>query len=122
MLAWGWDSYREEYYYGRGLYAFTAADSPYDLPIYLNLFKAERHDSVIFVLSFFDLLNSYPEFNFGECLLDSAHDAYAIYELLHHYDISAIIDLVNGPYFPSCSAFLCPPWHPLRFEPGYRSY
>ena len=91
--SWGWDSYREEYYYGRGLFAFTAADSPYDLPIYLNIFKAQRHDSVAFVLSFFDLLNSYPEFNFGECLLDSAHDAYAIYELLHHYDISAIIDL-----------------------------
>lgn len=91
--SWGWDSYREEYYYGRGLYAFSAADSPYDLPVYLLFHKAERHDSITFVSSFFDLLHCYPEFKFEECLLDSAHDAYAIYQLLHHYDMSAVIDL-----------------------------
>jgi hypothetical protein len=27
---WGWDSYRERYYYGRTLYMFCAADSPYN--------------------------------------------------------------------------------------------
>jgi len=91
--SWGWDSYREEYYYGRGLYAFSAADSPYDLPVYLLFHKAERHDSVAFVPSFFDFMHLYPEFRFEECLLDSAHDAYAIYELLHHFDMSAVIDL-----------------------------
>jgi len=91
--SWEWDSYREEYYYGRGIYAFSAADSPYDLPLYLLFHKARRHDSVVFVTSFFDLMHIYPEFKFEECLLDSAHDAYAIYELLHHYDISAVIDL-----------------------------
>lgn len=91
--SWGWDSYREEYYFGRSLYAFTAADSPYDLPIYLIFHKARRHDSVAFVPSFFDLLHSYPEFRFDEGLLDSAHDAYPIYELFHHHDLSAVIDL-----------------------------
>lgn len=91
--SWGWDSYREEYYYGRGLYAFSAADSLYDLPVFLLLHKAERHDAVAFVPSFFDLLRCYPEFRFEECLLDSAHDAYAIYKLLNHHDMSAVIDL-----------------------------
>jgi hypothetical protein len=91
--SWGWDSYREEYFYGRSLYAFTAADSPYDLPVYLCLHKAQRHDSVAFVYSLFDLLQLYPEFSFSECLLDSAHDAYPIYELLHHFGIAAVIDL-----------------------------
>lgn len=38
-------------------------------------------------------MHIYREFKFEECILDSAHDAYAIYELLHHYDISAVIDL-----------------------------
>lgn len=91
--SWGWDSYREQYYYGRTLYAFTAADSPYDLPVYLNFFKAYRHDSLAFVYSFFDFIQLNPEFKLAQCLLDSAHDAYAIYKLLHHYDIAAFIDL-----------------------------
>lgn len=91
--SWGWDSYREEYYYGRSLYAFTAADSPYDLPVYLNFFKASRHDSMAFVYSFFDFKLLFPQFTLKECMLDSAHDAYAIYRLLHHYDVAAFIDL-----------------------------
>lgn len=92
---WGWDSYREEYYYGRSLYAFTATNSPYDLPVYLYLHKANRHDSIAFVYSFFDALQLYPEFNFSECILDSAHDAYPIYQLLHTNNVTAIIDLNN---------------------------
>jgi len=91
--SWGWDSYREEYYYGRTLYAFTAVDSPYDLPVYLNFFKAYRHDSMAFVYSFLDFKQLFPEFTLRECMLDSAHDAYAIYRLLHHYDVAAFIDL-----------------------------
>jgi len=90
---WGWDSYREEFFFGRSLYAFTAADSPHDLPIYLHLNKASRHDSVLLVHSFFDFLQQYPEFSVSECVLDSAHDAYAIYELLEHHHVSAVIDL-----------------------------
>ena len=90
---WGWDSYREQYFYGRSLYAFTASDSPYDLPIYLSLHKASRHDSVAFVISFFEMLKLYPQFSFDKCILDSAHDAYPIYQLLHHYDMAALIDL-----------------------------
>ncbi|MBA9083707.1 hypothetical protein FHR92_000150 [Fontibacillus solani] len=37
---WGWDSYREKYFYGRTLYMFTAAESPYNLPVYPRLFRA----------------------------------------------------------------------------------
>jgi hypothetical protein len=43
---WGWDSYRERYYYGRTLYMFCAADRPYNLPIYPRLFRASQHDTV----------------------------------------------------------------------------
>lgn len=90
---WGWDSYREEFFFGRSLYAFTAADSPHDLPVYLHLNKASRHDSVLWVHSFFDFLQQYPQFSVSECVLDSAHDAYAIYELLDRHQVSAVIDL-----------------------------
>jgi len=106
--SWGWDSYREKYYFGRTLYAFTAADSPYDLPVYLNFFKAYRHDSLCFVYSLHDFLQQYPEFKLKECLLDSAHDAYAIYNLLNHHDVSALIDL-NPDSKPTMThaQFLC---------------
>jgi hypothetical protein len=32
---WGWDSYREQWFYGDTLFCITASDSPYDLPVYL---------------------------------------------------------------------------------------
>lgn len=45
------------------------------------------------VHSFLELLKQYPEFTVSECLLDSAHDALPIYQLLNHYNVSAVIDL-----------------------------
>lgn len=49
---WGWDSYREQWFFGSTLYGITASDSPYDLPIYLKNVQASRHDgiSTIFAL------------------------------------------------------------------------
>ena len=90
---WGWDSSREKYYYGRNLFMVAASDSPYNLPIYPRLYRASKHDSVLFVSTFHELLHWYPDWKFGEAILDSALDAYAIYEMLEHYDVSAIIDL-----------------------------
>jgi len=123
---WGWDSYREQYYFGRTIYAFTAADSPYDLPLYLNFFKASRHDSLAFVYSFFDLKQLYPEFTLAECLLDAAHDAYSIYNLLHRHEVAAFIDLnprTEGRCFHqgSCSFTsegipLCPAGHIMAYH------
>lgn len=126
--SWGWDSYREEHYYGRSLYAFSAADSPYDLPLFLLFHKAERHDAVAFIPSFFDLMRCYPEFRFEDCLLDSAHDAYAIYRLLHHHDVCAVIDLnqrkagvfsCEGEFtFNEAGLPLCPAGHVMAYH-GY---
>lgn len=71
----------------------TASDSPYDLPIYPRLYRASKHDSVLFVSTFHELQHWYSDWKFGEVILDSALDAFPIYEMLEHYDISAIIDL-----------------------------
>ncbi|WP_408010524.1 DDE transposase [Pseudalkalibacillus sp. A8] len=90
---YGWDSSREKYYYGRSLFMITASDSPYDLPIYPRMYRASKHDSVLFISTFHELLYWYPNWKIGECILDSALDAYPIYEMLEHYDVSAIIDL-----------------------------
>ncbi|WP_096181371.1 DDE transposase [Effusibacillus lacus] len=90
---WGWDSYREKYYYGRTLYMFCAADSPYDLPVYPRLFRASWHDSVSWICGYRELRHWYPDWKVGEAILDSAHDALPIYTMLEHDDVSAIIDL-----------------------------
>lgn len=90
---YGWDSSREKYYYGRSLFMVAASDSPYDLPIYPRLYRASKHDSVLFVSTFHELRHWYPNWKFGEAILDSALDAYPIYDMLEHYDVSAIIDL-----------------------------
>jgi hypothetical protein len=89
----GWDSSREKYYYGRNLFMISASESPYDLPIYPKLYRASKHDSVLWVSTFHELLHWYPNWKIGESMLDSAFDAYPIYEMLERYDVSAIIDL-----------------------------
>lgn len=90
---YGWDSSREKYYFGRNLFMVSAAESPYDLPIYPRMYRASKHDSVLLVSTYHELLYWYPEWKIGESILDSAFDAFPIYEMLEHYDVSAIIDL-----------------------------
>jgi hypothetical protein len=45
------------------------------------------------VSTFHELKHWYPDWTIGEVTLDSALDAYPIYNLLEHHDVSAIIDL-----------------------------
>lgn len=90
---WGWDSHREKYVFGYSNYTFTAADSPYDLPIFSALAQAARHDSVTHTVTLNQMLILYPELNISKDILDSAHDNYATYELLEHFDIESFIDL-----------------------------
>ena len=89
--SWGWDSYREEYFWGRSLYEFVASDSPYDLPVYFMLAAAQRHDSILCVSALDRARKFYPEFSFSELSLDAAHDAYPIYCLLDSWNITPII-------------------------------
>ncbi|WBL16936.1 MULTISPECIES: hypothetical protein [Sutcliffiella] len=90
---WGWDSSIEKYYFGRNLFMITASDSPYNLPIYPRMYQASKHDSVLFVSTYHELLHWYLDWKFSEVILDSAFDAFPIYQMLEHYDVSAIIDL-----------------------------
>ena len=62
---WGWDSYRERYYYGRTLYMFCAADSPYNLPVYPRLFRASQHDTVSWICGYRELASLVPAMEAG---------------------------------------------------------
>lgn len=90
---WGWDSHREIYVYGRSLYELIAPDSPYDLPVFLKMTQAQRHDSVSGVVTLHEARKLYDDYCFNEFSGDSAHDAYPIYRLLDHWDMGAIIAL-----------------------------
>lgn len=89
----GWDSSRGKYFYGYHLYMLTTSDSPYDLPLYPRLHPASRHDSVSLVTSSIEFSQRNNLGTIDKILLDAAHDAEAIYELLEHQNIEPFIDL-----------------------------
>lgn len=89
----GWDSSREKYYNGYSLYMISACDSFYDLPLYPRLHPASRHDSVCFVTGSIEFAQRFSLGTINKFLLDAAHDAEAIYELLEHQGVEAFIDL-----------------------------
>jgi hypothetical protein len=90
---WGWDSFRQRYFYGHLLYELTSVAGVYDLPVYLRFAQAQRHDAVMGVVSLAEFRQVYPHLGIGRFLGDSAHDAYAFYELLHYWHVEPFIDL-----------------------------
>lgn len=89
----GWDSSRERYYNGYSLYMLCASDSPHDLPLYPKLQPASRHDSVSLVISSHEFHQRWELGSIDKMLLDAAHDAQAIYEMLAQHEVEPFIDL-----------------------------
>lgn len=89
----GWDSHREKYFNGYHLYMMNACDSPYDLPLYPRLNPASNHDAVNFVVSWTEFSQRFNLGAIDKMLLDAAHDAEAIYQLIDHKNVEPIIDL-----------------------------
>ncbi|MGV8145348.1 MAG: transposase [Alkaliphilus sp.] len=89
----GWDSSREKFFNGYHLYMLSASASYYDLPLYPRLNPASRHDSISLLASLDEFLQRSTLPAIDRILLDSAHDAMAIYELLKHLSIEPFIDL-----------------------------
>lgn len=90
---WGWDSHNEIYFFGRTFYPLTATHSLYDLPIFLTVGQASRHDSVQAVIALTLFRDLHPNLKINRALWDSAQDVYAFYELHHLYNIEPFIDL-----------------------------
>lgn len=90
---WGWDSYREQWFFGNTLFNVTASDSPYDLPIYIKMVQASRHDSITTVFALHDIHRLFPNLHFDNFVADGAMDNYPTYDLLKHYDILPFISL-----------------------------
>jgi len=89
----GWDSLWDCYYFGYNLYVLVDSASCSDLPVFPLFHPASRHDSHAFVYSFFTMKAFIPDCRVEKLLLDSAHDAMAIYEYCRKNKISPFIDL-----------------------------
>ena len=92
---WGWDSHNERWFYGYTGYfisTYNAAEK-LDLPLYLRIVDAKRHDSISAVVALAEFRDLYPEFCIDAFMSDSASDNYATYELLDQWGINAVIAL-----------------------------
>lgn len=92
---WGWDSYHGQYFYGHTKYILSTYNKKLkcDLPIYLRMVEAQRHDGVSAIVALVESRELYPEFTFTSFIGDGAHDNYATYELLDKWNMAAIIPL-----------------------------
>ena len=92
---WGWDSHKEQWFYGYTGYFISTYNKvlKLDLPLYLRLVDAKRHDSISAVVALAEFRDLYPNLSIDAFISDSASDNYPTYELLDKYNINAIIAL-----------------------------
>jgi hypothetical protein len=92
---WGWDSHNEHYFYGYTGYFISTYNSArkLDLPLYLRIVDAKRHDSISAVVALAEFRDLYPNLSIDTFISDSASDNYATYQLLNHWKINAVIAL-----------------------------
>ncbi|MGL5514271.1 MAG: hypothetical protein ACRDBM_13680, partial [Sporomusa sp.] len=92
---WGWDSHNEQWFYGYTGYFISTHNKAekLDLPLYLRLVEASRHDSISAVVALAEFRDLYPDLTVDTFISDSASDNYATYKLLNHWNITAVIAL-----------------------------
>jgi len=118
---WGYDSSRNEYFWGRNLYTLSCVNGTSELPVFLRFGQGSRHDSV---LAAFSITEAWPLLEQGGLkvsifLGDSAHDAYALYNLLDDYGTRPVIELNHKPasHIPlnEQGIPLCPNGHLMQY-------
>ena len=122
---WGWDSHNERYFYGYTGYFISTYNKDYklDLPLYLRIVDAKRHDSISAIVALMEFRELYPHLKLEVFVSDSASDNYATYRLLDHIDTKGVIALGKTKFkekkYPGISGFnksgipLCPAGHPM---------
>ena len=98
---WGWDSHNERWFYGYSGYFISTYNRELkaDLPLYLRLVEAKRHDSVSAVVSLAEFGDLYPDLKVNTFIHDSAVDNTATYDLLNNWNIDAVIALAERGNF-----------------------
>lgn len=136
---WGWDSYRECYYFGHTFYQQVVSTSGHDLPVHLTIGPASETDFTL-SLNSLDRFQKAAEENglqvkIEAVALDSGHDAAGIYEYLKAKQINPVIALNHRTGLPSATGTaqrvnefgvpLCPAGLEMRrhcHSPNHRVY
>jgi len=95
QASWGWDSYRECYVYGHGLYELTAYSLQHNcqLPLVIHALDNHRHDSVACLAAMHEAVDLLG-FRLATASLDKAHDALALYRLgAEYWHLDSVIPL-----------------------------
>jgi hypothetical protein len=92
---YGWDSYHGCYFYGHTEYILSVYNPNLkcDLPIFLRMVQASRHDSVSGIVALAEFRKLHPDWQIDSFCGDSAHDALGMYRLLEHWNMRAVIAL-----------------------------
>ena len=90
----GWDSDLGLFYLGHTFYniAYHDKDRAYDLPLYMCLDKASKHDSLNCMIATARMLEINPALKPEKMCFDSASDALSVYQFLIHFGIDPYID------------------------------
>lgn len=135
---WGWDSYREVFYFGHTFYQHVVSSSGHDLPIHVTIAQASESDFTLSLKSIDRFKKGCKEhglkFTLRAAVYDAGHDGLGNYEFLLAKGINPVIALnprrgqqprpsgtaenVNDQGIPICPAGLAMRRHSLT--PNHR--
>jgi len=94
---WGYDSYRECYYFGHTFYQHVVSTNGHDLPLHVTISRASETDFTLSMKSMDRLTKALREhgldWKIQNAVYDAGHDATGIYEYLMEDEITPIIAL-----------------------------
>ena len=94
---WGWDSYREVYYFGHTYYQHVISSQGHDLPVHVTLGPASESDFTLSLKSLDRLRKTLREhrldWQLKTVVYDSGHDSRGIYQYLQDRQITPVIVL-----------------------------
>ena len=126
---WGWDSYREVYFFGHTFYQHIVSSASHDLPVHLLLGPASETDFTLSLVSLDRFGKTCADHDLSISIeavaYDAGHDALGIYEYLLEKSIAPVIALnprSGQPPLPTGTAQqineqgipLCPAGLPMR--------
>lgn len=90
----GWDSDLESYYLGYTFYNIAYHSSAFncDLPVFISIEKASRHDALSCISTAAQFLDLNPDIHPKYFCHDSAADSLAIYQFFRLHNITPVID------------------------------
>ena len=94
---WGYDSYREKYYFGHTFYQHVVSASGHDLPVQVDISRASETDFTLSMKGMDKLKKALKEnglnWKIENAVYDAGHDAMGVYDYLMDNGIKPVIAL-----------------------------